>query len=239
MNLRENQFSLNHVTSKSNLLSVSVKLMNTKLILNILLAALVFGNTVKAAGLLNGDFESPYLGTTGYNFSTPPDGFAWSLAWGDFDINSTNLTLAASGLQSVDLNGFSPGGIYQDFNFESSGSWMIQFSMAPNPDTSAIKSLSLLLTPNGGSTLNLGTFSRDPAGLTWANVQWETYSTIAFDVDSSTTYRLQFDSLGSGASGPMIDNVLLVSTVPEPSSCTLVVCGLLLLGMQHRRRLVA
>lgn len=203
--------------------------MNTKSqILGSVLVVLITSNA-PAAGLLNGDFESPggvgYFNTF-YPLSTP-SAFSWKVAAGEIDLLGSTYWQHASGQQSVDLNGLAPGSIYQDFTFSSSGTYVIKFALSANPDLdfqgddlgTGIKNARVdfgtvgLLSP-------LGTYGVDAASRHIANMNYVTITTPAITVSDLTVYRLQFTSLVSGKGGAVLDNVR-IEVVPEPGSATL------------------
>jgi hypothetical protein len=180
----------------------------------------------QGAGLLNGDFESPVVSVGAY-YTTAPAGFAWTIVPGTgIDLNGSYWQ-ASSGVQSVDLNGFSPGTIYQDFFLSGSGFWNVKFDMSANPNDAGMKTLRVDFGPASGVLTSLGTYTLDTGTRTLSNMQWLTVTTPQFSADSSTLYRLEFTSLTAGANGPALDNVQ-VSLIPEPGSLAIVCCGLLI-----------
>src|SRR3977135_1229617 len=61
----------------------------------------------------DGSFEKP--NANGYeNLGAGQTFGAWSVGSGDIDVVGTNFWMAHSGIQSVDLNGWNTGSIYQD-----------------------------------------------------------------------------------------------------------------------------
>jgi hypothetical protein len=177
-----------------------------------------------AVGLSNSDFELPAIGTGGLNYISPPPGFGWSVASGDFDLIG-NYWQASSGQQSVDLNGFAQGSIYQDFTFPTMGTWSIKFNMSANPDTAGLKSLRVDFGLTGGAMSSLGTFSLNSTGRTYANMLWTEFNTASVNISAPGSYRVQFSSLTPGASGPALDNVSLVQ-VPEPSIAAMAIVAM-------------
>lgn len=185
--------------------------------------------SVRAAGLVNGSFESPVLGAQAgyYTYATPPANFGWTIGFNTgVDVIHSSYWQPSSGQQSLDLSGFAPGLIYQDFSFPSAGTWTIKFDMSVNPQAGSTRSVSVAFGLASGSLTSLGTFTLSPAGRTFANMNWVSETTAAVTVDSASNYRLQFSASGGDASGPALDNVVLVQ-VPEPGTMTL---GLLALG---------
>ena len=84
-----------------------------------------------------------------------------------------------------------------------------------------------------GPLTSLGVFTADAAGVTRENMNYMTVFTTAFHVVAGGTYRLQFESLTPGASGPVIDSV---SIIPEPSTITLCLIGASIVVLGHRRK---
>lgn len=195
-------------------------------------------------GLVNGDFESPSIGTGAtFNSTTAPTGFGWTIASGEIDLLGASYWQPASGTQSLDLSGyFLPGSIYQDFVFPSAGTWVIKFALSANPDFTwqgdgqgaGVKNLRVDFGIPGQMS-SLGTFGVDADSRSIWDMNWVTITTPELLIPDVTTYRLQFTSLVPGAAGPALDRVEL-QIVPEPS-----VAGLLLVlavgGAFHQRRL--
>ncbi len=213
----------------------------------LLACALSFASlsVAQATGLVNGSFESPVLGpsvTVGIDYtiaSPPPAAFGWQLASGAIDLLGTYWQ-AASGVQSVDMNGdfgSDPGVIYQDFSFSHAGTWAISFSLSANPDSPspANRSIRIDFGTSGGSLNSLGTWTVSVDGKTHANMGWATFTTPTITVQDAVVYRLEFSSLSPAPYGPALDNVQLVA-VPEPSTMALAGLGAAALMSLRRRR---
>lgn len=191
----------------------------------ILSTQLCFGS-----GLINGSFESPALTTPWQNY-TPMPGFGWTVGAGDIDLIGT-LWQASDGTQSVDLNGFGPSSIYQDFNLSSAGQWVVKFDMSANPDPAqqGLKTLQVNFGDVSSPLTSLGSFSVSNVGRTHGNMQYVEYTTPAFTGNDFTTYRLEFTSLTGDTSGPVIDNIRLVA-VPEPTAISFLGCAAALVAL--------
>jgi hypothetical protein len=124
------------------------------------------------------------------------------------------------------LDGVAAGTIYQDFTFDSAGTWSIQFAMSANPDASGDKTMQVSFGTPGGPLTSLGTYTLSSNGRTYSNMQWVTTTTPGVTAQSGVIYRLEFTSLTPGAYGPALDNIQLVP-VPEPSCLSILACGLL------------
>ena len=126
--------------------------MRNALIVSLLLSGLTF-EIANANGLLNGDFETPV--TDGANYATPPEGFGWQLVPGtDFDLMRTYWQ-PSTGAQSLDLNGFTAGSIYQDFSFDYSGYWNISYDLSAAPSGPSSKTVQVDFGLAGGPLTTL------------------------------------------------------------------------------------
>jgi hypothetical protein len=186
----------------------------------------------------NGDFETPVpAGQAGYTGTPALPGVAWQVASGDIDVVRT-LWQPASGAQSIDLNGYTQGTIYQDFTFSAGGQWAVMFAMSANPDSPDIKALNVSFGPSGGPMTSLGNYVLSPGTRTYANMQWISLTTSSVNVQDSVLYRLQFSSLNPASNyGPALDNIQLVQ-VPEPGALSLLGVGAMLVLRFARRKSV-
>jgi hypothetical protein len=187
--------------------------------------SLVIANlSAQAAGLVNGNFEAPAINTSGLNFASAPSGFGWTI------LPSTSIDIIgsywqpSSGQQSIDLSGWGPGVIYQDFTFPSAGTWAVNFDMSVNPVAGGNRSVGVGFGLTSGSLSSVGSFVLNSAGRTLANMNWVDQTTATFTVDASSSYRLQFTALDGDASGVALDNITLVQ-VPEPGVASIALVG--------------
>ncbi len=176
----------------------------------------------------NGSFEANSVPGTFVN-STVQVISNWTVGVGNVDLVGS-LWTAASGVNSVDLNGSKKGEIHQTLTTVAGQEYQFSFELAGNFQGGiAIKNLSVNIGSNG-------LYSFDTTGKSAGNMGWTKYSTTFVAVSSATT--LSFASNSSGAYGPVIDNVS-VTAVPEPESLAMLLAGLGLMGMIARRRKAA
>ena len=171
----------------------------------------------------NGDFESPVVSGAFGNLTWP--GFdSWSVEptapdgdWASIDI-VRDLWPAASGAQSVDLNGSYGNGasLSQTLATEIGVTYTLSFAFAGNPDPSeacvtspVVKSMEVLW----GETL-VGVYTLDTTGRSLADPGWQTISVPVMATTATTTLR--FDSLVYGACGPALDAVAVTPAAFRP-----------------------
>lgn len=176
----------------------------------------------------NGSFEANLVPGAFIN-STQQSISDWTVGVGNVDLVGL-LWTAASGVNSVDLNGTKKGEIHQTLTTVVGQNYQLSFELAGNfQGGTAIKNLSVNIGPNG-------LYSFDTTGMSAVNMGWIQHSVTFVAVSSATT--LSFASNTSGAYGPVIDNVS-VTAVPEPESFAMLLAGLGMMGMIARRRKAA
>lgn len=195
-------------------------------------------------GLMNGDFEFPSLppGRTYYVSDDFPPEFGWKVAWGQVDLYHEHWQPASGGKQSLDLNGWDAGSVYQDFVFPQPGTWTITFALSANPDLHTyadglgfgVKEMRVDFGTPGQMSL-LGTYGVDSEPRRIWDMQWIEITTPEIVIADARTYRLQFSSLVSGAAGPALDNVQL-QMVPEPTVMSLLCLSAIGGAFYHRIR---
>lgn len=166
-----------------------------------------------AAGLGNGGFEDPAIAPNAYRtFNQGESVGGWQVVDGSVDIIHTNLYRAASGDQSLDLNGEAPGTVQQTLNTLPLLTYKISFSLAGDPYTQREVTGQVLA---GGQVIK--DFAFDTTGKTYDNMGWTTVT--AEFVATSTSTPLAFrGTTPLGAHGAMIDNVRV-------QKCLLVLCS--------------
>jgi Protein of unknown function (DUF642)/PEP-CTERM motif len=170
------------------------------------------GMAVADSIVLDGSFEvnrttRPFLSLgSGWNLG------AWHVDSGSVDFIHSYWP-AVDGTESLELNGWSRGSIYQDLHTVAGQQYRVSFFISGNPDAAGVKPLQFwwngtLVGANLASDLN-----------TWQNFHYVQF--IFPDmVAAGATTRIEFVSGIENAWGPVIDNVT-VEPVPEPASLLL------------------
>ncbi len=155
----------------------------------------------------NGSFELPDIGMTKiptFQVVGPGTGITnWTVESGNVKLVRT-LWVAAAGSQSLDLNGTTPGTIFQDLPTTAGKTYRLSFSLAGNPTGAPpAKQMDVLVE---GSIL--GSFTFTTTGKTAQNMGWQRFERD-FVAPKATT-RIRFQSTTAGGSGPALDDVSVV-----------------------------
>ena len=172
---------------------------------------LVAAGRPAAAGnvVVNGDFELPVSTGEGRPGAKAVPG--WVIE--DVDNNAVDqyrdYWQAASGNQSIDLNGLAPSVFYQDIPTIPGITYYLRFAAAGNPVGTPPKKTSEVWwgdTRLAELTFDTDTYSVDNMG--WA---YHSYTVTA----TETTTRLMFKSTTQGWHGPTLDDVSVLGSLPD------------------------
>ena len=158
----------------------------------------------------------------------------WNVGGASVDVNNTEYIASAEGQQSIDLTG-SPGAgsVSQMLSTAAGQEYVLRFAIAGNaaedPDfpSPVVKQMEVFWDGQLIDSPTFDTTGHSLASPGWIYLQYEVAAT-------STSSDLEFVSLTSGATGPLLDDVSV--TVPEPSSLALVGVGGLLMLRRSRRK---
>jgi choice-of-anchor C domain-containing protein len=172
--------------------------------------------SVSAELIVNGGFEDPKVPSIG--FETYNGGgagvFGWTVATGDIDLVDKAYYSSASGLQSLDLNGYGRGEIFQNVTTAVGENYWLTLSFAGNPvprigSGPGVKKMEV----RWGNQI-VATLTHDISGYNATNVGWRSFS---FSVTGHGVDHLSFRSLTDGNAGPAIDHVSLLSQESSPT----------------------
>lgn len=171
-----------------------------------------------AAAFDNGSFEDPVVDVGG-NANVPgliPSIPSWTVE-GDVDIVTTDWA-AADGAQSIDLNGFGPGFLCQEFDTTADRTYEVSYQMSRNGF--GLQSADLVVTAEGS-------LSQETHDADWSPVEtvetpgpnWEPHS-IQFVAEGASSQVCFASLVAEGPYGPAIDDVR-VSVVNAPPTATI------------------
>jgi hypothetical protein len=201
------------------------------------------------AGLINGDFEQPVLGTgveTTLNFVTPPAIPGWQTTASDQKIevwaHDFNGVPAYSGNQHVELNAFEVSTLYQDVPGIAASS-IVGYQFA-HRGRIGVDTMALTVTDLGADNLFGG--GDDTVLFTHqfsdGNTSWGFYTGTGISALGNTT-RFAFESVSAAGGDQAIGNFLDAAdfgvgvAAPEPSTLFLLGSGLAaVLGFSYWRR---
>jgi hypothetical protein len=166
--------------------------------------------------IVNGSFEEPAIsGPFAQRTSAAPFGgwFVDAIGQGVVHVGSYGTPSSIAGEQSIELNWFSSGGIYQTIATTPGSMYTISFLMAgqlnAGPDLKQIR------VDFGGTTAGLASWSRSGSG-----GQWVAHSFVVTATGSSTVVHFLGITPANEDGGPYIDDVrvLCVGVAQQPAA---------------------
>ncbi len=201
---------------------------------------------VKANFILNGDFSNPNVPASAFvtTFNVGSTGISsWTVisgttnpGQGTVDLLASSFVAAPNGGQTVDLDGFSAGGISQTVTGLTVGtSYGLTFYYTNNFYGASASALVSVVNSNATPGID-GSLSISHSGATMAAPGFVA-TTLYFTASTSIeTVTFQSTDPATDASGIFISNVSL-NTVPEPSSIAMVgMAGMIGVGAFVRRK---
>lgn len=138
--------------------------------------------------------------------------------------------VAADGIQYLELNTDRYTSVSQTISTTAGGTYILSFAYSGRPNTAGGAN-SLMNVYWGNTLLTASPLVGNTTGT------WQTYSGSVTALGSSTALR--FESVGPASSpsfGSYLDNVSVVSAVPEPGTYAMLLMGLGLVGFVARRK---
>lgn len=209
-----------------------------KTIITLALAAAIASSATPASAvtnlITNGSFElgtnpgASFIQVNGPNSSTVTN---WAVSSGSQFKYTGTLYDASAGLRSIDLSG-TGGTLFQSVSGLSIGAkYTVSFDLSNRPGASVPAIVSV-----GGNGLTPATFTFGGNPVTASNMGWERYG-YTF-MATQALHRISFTNANLPANrpyGPVIDNVIMTATIPEPQTWALLVVGFGLVGFAARR----
>lgn len=185
--------------------------------------------------ITNGDFESVAPGSTfGSGFQVVNNGSSAITGW---TVGATSVDLVRNAYNAIDgysidmLGTPGPGYLSQSFNVLAGQTYNLSFDMARNSGAAAGQGVSVNF---GGVT---GSFYSTAAA---SNTLYS--NTLSFTAATTGLATLSFASAAKvgtpfdNYSGAVIDNVSVMTAVPEPETYAMLLAGLGLMGFLRRRK---
>ena len=164
----------------------------------------------------DGGFEiPPIVLVTSQTFSAGTNVGGWMV-----DTGSVNVTRFSwqpeEEEQSLDLNGSGAGSIYQDLATVPGQNYNLHFAFAGVPGAPALKTNQVWWNGTLLDTIIFNTTGHSVTAMGWTNGEYTVGAT-------TTSTRLRFTSLTTGASGPALDAVSVTPILPVPTAYSVIV----------------
>ena len=169
------------------------------------------GSAASANLTVNGSFESPSIAPSTISANVTGGYFpGWTIPTGNVDLLTAGYWQPAAGNQSIDLDGNTPGAIYQDIQTVAGQVYTLRFAHACNPDHKTNHTASVFWA--GVNVTNAPFLNTTTTG---TSMGWQ-YVTLPL-IGSGGLDRLEFEDLNgeNDGAGPTLDDVSLTPvTVP-------------------------
>ncbi|MEH2008833.1 DUF642 domain-containing protein [Nostoc sp.] len=192
--------------------------------------------------LVNGSFEDTTLSNNSWATYSTINGWT-ATPNGQIEVQRSVAGTPYDGLNLVELdshnydaskfNAQNPLGLYQDVATVAGQNYTLSFAYSPRPNTAAVENVFNILVGDASNSGSILTQSiSDGAG--GSNTVWSIFTTT-FKATSALS-RVQFNYTGPlDTYGAYIDDVKLVTAVPEPTAITgIVLAGLGLVTLKKR-----
>lgn len=229
-------------------------------------AAVLLGGAAARADvvIVNGGFETPAIGLVpGYLDILPGEeamkGFTgWTVLSNiapGFTQEGVDVVRAGTiygsagyeGNQYLDLDGFQPGGVFQNFGTVGGTPYTLSFGYANNPSFGATlpTATAVLEVFDTATLITLLSLNLSHSGSTAADLMWTSSGTLSFNaLGANTTILFRSTDPMASVGGIFIDGVTVEglppvpgpSATPEPASFALALVGVASLGAWARRR---
>jgi choice-of-anchor C domain-containing protein len=199
-----------------------------------LLSGLSWSCLANAQIVQDGDFSSPYGGSSYTTYGGGSTFGPWNVTGNSIDLTGAlwQAPNNTPGTGTVDLDGNDPGGITQNLGTLAAGKYQLTFDLSGNPQGApTTKALDVSV---GGVTQGF-TYTLSAAN-SFSNMLYQT-ETLDFTLTKPTATTLSFTSLDSSPTfyGPVIGDVA-IQAVPEPATYALMLIGMGVMGFASRRK---
>jgi hypothetical protein len=216
-----------------------------------IIGSFAFAVSAHANQINNGSFETPIVTSPSeYQTIVPgsePPGFGWQITTGNVDAVIQGAVFASTafdGVQFLDLDGTTAGGIAQSFATTPGNSYVLTFAYANNPAGGTIPAHGTVSIIDTTSTSDLITpLLLTHGSSTQAAPDWIASGAISFiAVGTNTTLTFTSNDPSSSDGGIFLDAVSVTGSsipqVPEPATFALMSLGLAGVCFGKRRKLI-